>query len=141
MKTRNEGFGKEVKRRIILGTYSLSSGYYDAYYLKALKGRTLIIEDFKKAFSRVNAIVTPVTTTTAFRLGEKISNPLEMYMADILTSSANLAGIPGISVPVGRDGNGLPIGLQIMGSHFQEKTVFNVAKAVESVCGPITPKL
>lgn len=141
MKTRNEGFGKEVKRRIILGTYSLSSGYYDAYYLKALKGRTLIIEDFKKAFSRVNAIVTPVTTTTAFRLGEKISNPLEMYMADILTSSANLAGIPGISVPVGRDGNGLPIGLQIMGSHFQEKTVLNVAKAVESACGPIAPKL
>ncbi len=131
-KTRNEGFGKEVKRRIILGTFALSSGYYDAYYLKALKGRTLIIEDFKKAFSGVDLIITPVTTTTAFRLGEKISNPLEMYMSDILTISANLAAIPGMSVPVGCDSQGLPIGLQIMANHFQEKKILDCAKALEN---------
>ncbi len=138
-KTRNEGFGKEVKRRIILGTFSLSSGYYDAYYLKALKGRTLIIRDFQEAFAKVDAIVTPVTTTTAFRIGEKISNPLEMYVSDILTISANLAGIPGISVPAGTDRAGLPIGLQIMGNHFQERKILDCAKAVERVSGPLTP--
>ncbi|HDP80108.1 MAG TPA: Asp-tRNA(Asn)/Glu-tRNA(Gln) amidotransferase subunit GatA, partial [Spirochaetes bacterium] len=140
-KTRNEGFGKEVKRRIILGTFSLSSGYYDAYYLKALKGRTLIIEDFKKAFSKVDAIITPVTTTTAFRIGEKISNPLEMYMSDILTISANLAAIPGISVPVGLDRAGLPIGMQIMGNHLGEKTILSVARAVEAECESVAPKI
>lgn len=129
--TRSEGFGKEVKRRIILGTFSLSSGYYDAYYLKALKGRTLIIEDFKKAFESVDAIITPVTTTTAFKIGEKIDNPLDMYMSDILTISANLAAIPGISVPVAKDSQGLPIGMQIMGNHFQEKKILNIAKALE----------
>jgi aspartyl-tRNA(Asn)/glutamyl-tRNA(Gln) amidotransferase subunit A len=140
-KTRSEGFGKEVKRRIILGTFSLSSGYYDAYYLKALKGRTLIINDFRNAFSKVDAIITPTAPTTAFKLGEKLSDPLEMYLTDILTISANLAAIPGISVPVGKDRNGLPIGLQIMGNHFQEKTILNIARAIEERCGSITPDI
>lgn len=140
-KTRSEGFGKEVKRRIILGTFSLSSGYYDAYYLKALKGRTLIINDFRNAFSKVDAIITPTSPTTAFKLGEKLSDPLEMYLSDILTISANLAAIPGLSVPIGKDRNGLPIGLQIMGNHFQEKTILNIARAIEESCGPITPDI
>lgn len=130
-KTRQEGFGKEVKRRIILGTFALSSGYYDAYYLKALKGRRLIIDDFKKAFEMCDCIVAPVTTTTAFGIGEKISDPLALYMADILTISANLAGIPGMSVPVGRDPQGLPIGVQIMANHFNEKVMLNAAQAIE----------
>lgn len=131
LKSRSEGFGKEVKRRIILGTFSLSSGYYDAYYLKALQGRKLIIEDFKAAFEKVDALVTPTTTSTAFRTGEMVSDPLQMYMSDILTISANLAGIPGISVPVGMSSDGLPIGLQIMGNHFQEDLILNCARAVE----------
>ena len=135
--TRSEGFGSEVKRRIILGTFALSSGYYDAYYLKALKGRTLIIRDFKEAFEKVDAIITPVTTSTAFALGEKTSDPLDMYLSDILTISANLAAVPGISVPVGKDSKSLPIGMQIMGNHFQEKTILNVAKAVEKICGTV----
>ncbi|HEY1405698.1 MAG TPA: Asp-tRNA(Asn)/Glu-tRNA(Gln) amidotransferase subunit GatA [Spirochaetota bacterium] len=139
--TRSEGFGSEVKRRIILGTFSLSSGYYDAYYLQALKGRTLIIRDFKNAFEKVDAIVTPVTTSTAFALGEKMSDPLEMYLSDILTISANLAAVPGVSVPVGTDSKLLPIGMQIMGNHFQEKTILNVAKAVEKLCGTIDAKI
>jgi len=139
--SRSEGFGKEVKRRIILGTYSLSSGYYDAYYNQALKGRALIIEDFKEAFSKVDAIVTPVTTTTAFKIGEMVSDPLEMYMSDILTISANLAGIPGISVPVGLDKTGLPIGMQVLGKLFDEKTILNVAKAIEENCESNSPKL
>ncbi len=130
-RTRQEGFGGEVKRRIILGTFSLSSGYYDAYYLKALKGRTLIINDFREAFSRVDAIVTPVTASSAFRLGEKMSDPLDMYLSDILTISANLAAIPGLSIPAGKDVNGMPVGLQIMGSHFQEKKILNIAMALE----------
>jgi aspartyl-tRNA(Asn)/glutamyl-tRNA(Gln) amidotransferase subunit A len=135
--SRSEGFGAEVKRRIILGTYALSSGYYDAYYMQALKGRTLIIRDFKLAFEKVDAIVTPVTTSTAFGIGEKVSDPLAMYMSDILTISANLAAVPGISVPVGKDSGGLPIGLQVMGNHFAEKTILNVAKAVESLYGTL----
>ena len=140
-RTRSEGFGKEVKRRIILGTFSLSSGYYDAYYLKALKGRRLIIDDFKSALSRVDVIVAPVTTTSAFRIGEMIDDPLQMYMSDVLTISANLAGIPAMSVPVGLDSSGLPIGLQIMGSHFQEQTVLRVAKAIEEGTKKIRPPL
>jgi aspartyl-tRNA(Asn)/glutamyl-tRNA(Gln) amidotransferase subunit A len=140
-KTRSEGFGKEVKRRIILGTFSLSSGYYDAYYLKALKGRTLIINDFRDAFSKVDAIITPTSPTTAFLLGEKLSDPLEMYLSDILTISANLAAIPGLTVPIGRDSNGMPIGLQIMGNHFQEKTIIDIAKAIEESCDSITPDI
>ena len=140
-RTRSAGFGKEVKRRIMLGTFSLSSGYYDAYYLKALKGRTLIIEDFRRAFAEVDVIVTPVTTTTAFGIGEKISDPLSLYLSDILTISANLAAIPGVSVPVGLDARGLPIGLQIMASHFQERVLLNAAKAVERVSPPVAPAL
>ena len=130
-KTRQEGFGKEVKRRIILGTFALSSGYYDAYYLKALKGRRLIIDDFTKAFETCDCIVAPVTTTTAFGIGEKISDPLSLYMADILTIQANLAGIPGMSVPIGKDAQGLPIGVQVMAKHFNEKVMLNVAQAIE----------
>lgn len=134
-KTRSEGFGSEVKRRIILGTYALSSGYYDAYYLQALKVRTMIVNDFKAAFEKVDAIASPVATTTAFKIGEKTNDPLEMYLADILTISANLAAIPGISVPCGRDSSGLPIGMQIMGPHFGEKTILSLARAVENSLG------
>jgi len=141
VKSRSEGFGKEVKRRIILGTFSLSSGYYDAYYLKALKGRTLIINDFKNAFSQVDAIISPVTTTTAFKIGEMSNDPLQMYMSDILTISANLAGIPALSVPAGLDSNGLPIGLQIMGNHFEEQKILNIAAAVEDTCEEISPEI
>lgn len=141
LKSRSEGFGKEVKRRIILGTFSLSSGYYDAYYLKALKGRSLIIQDFKDAFSQVDAIVSPVTTTTAFRIGEMSSDPLHMYMSDILTISANLAGIPALSVPAGLDSSGLPIGLQIMGNHFNEQMILNIAAAVEELTDEISPSI
>jgi aspartyl-tRNA(Asn)/glutamyl-tRNA(Gln) amidotransferase subunit A len=130
-KSRSEGFGDEVKRRIMLGTFALSSGYYDAYYLQAMKGRTLVVNEFKEAFEKVDAIVSPVTTSTAFKLGEKISDPLEMYLSDLLTISANLAGIPGMSVPVGKDKNGLPIGMQIMSKHFDEKNMLNVGKAIE----------
>jgi len=133
-KSRSEGFGMEVKRRIIIGTFSLSSGYYDAYYLKAQKGRSLIIEDYKKAFSRVDAIITPITLTPAFKLGEKLDNPIDMYFSDLLTVSANLAAIPGISVPIGNDREGMPIGLQILSNHFQEKTLCNLAKAIENTC-------
>ena len=141
LKSRSEGFGKEVKRRIVLGTFSLSSGYYDAYYLKALKGRKLIIDDFASVFSKVDVIMTPTSTGTAFKLGEMMNDPLQMYMSDILTISANLAGVPGISVPVGLSSEGLPIGLQIMGNHFAERKLFQAALAVEEICEPIIPKL
>ncbi|HOP29094.1 MAG TPA: Asp-tRNA(Asn)/Glu-tRNA(Gln) amidotransferase subunit GatA [Spirochaetota bacterium] len=138
--TRSTGFGKEVKRRIILGTYSLSSGYYDAYYLKALKGRALIIDDFKNAFSSVDAIIAPVTTTTAFKIGEMSNDPLQMYMSDILTISANLAGIPALSVPAGLDSKGLPVGIQIMGPHFQEQKILGIAGALENICDTVSPE-
>ena len=118
--SRTEGFGTEVKRRIMLGTYVLSSGYYDAYYLKGQKVRRLIKEDFKKAFGKVDFIITPTTPTTAFKLGEKTSDPLEMYLNDIYTTSANLAGNPAISVPAGSDSHGLPVGIQIIGDDFNE---------------------
>ncbi len=118
--SRTEGFGTEVKRRIMLGTYVLSSGYYDAYYLKGQKVRRLIKEDFKKAFGKVDFIITPTTPTTAFKLGEKTSDPLEMYLNDIYTTSANLAGNPAISVPAGSDSHGLPVGIQIIGNDFNE---------------------
>ncbi len=131
MKTREEGFGSEVKRRIILGTYSLSSGYYDAYYKKAQQVRTLIKQDFEKAFETVDAIVTPTTPTTAFKAGEKMEDPLQMYLSDIFTISANLSGGPGISVPCGLDSKGLPIGLQIMGKHFDEANILKIAYAYE----------
>jgi aspartyl-tRNA(Asn)/glutamyl-tRNA(Gln) amidotransferase subunit A len=130
-RSRDEGFGAEVKRRIMLGTYALSAGYYDAYYLKAQKVRTLLTRDFDKAFSKVDAIVTPTSPTAAFRLGEKSNDPLSMYLADIYTVTADLAGIPGISVPCGETKEKLPIGLQILGKHFDESTILRVAHAYE----------
>lgn len=129
-KSRDEAFGREVKRRIMLGTYALSSGYYDAYYLKAQRVRTLITRDFEQAFQKVDAIVTPTAPTAAFKLGEKSDDPLSMYLADIYTVTADLAGIPGISVPCGRTVLGLPIGFQVLGRHFDESTVLRVAAAV-----------
>jgi aspartyl-tRNA(Asn)/glutamyl-tRNA(Gln) amidotransferase subunit A len=130
-RTRDEGFGAEVKRRIMLGTYALSAGYYDAYYLKAQKVRTLIARDFEEAFSKVDAIVTPTCPTAAFKLGEKAEDPLAMYLADIYTVTADLAGIPGISIPCGQTSGNLPIGLQILGRHFDEATILRVAHAYE----------
>jgi aspartyl-tRNA(Asn)/glutamyl-tRNA(Gln) amidotransferase subunit A len=130
-RSRDEGFGPEVKRRIMLGVYALSSGYYDAYYLKAQRVRTLLARDFAQAFYTVDAIVTPTAPTPAFKLGEKAGDPLSMYLADIYTVTADLAGIPGISVPCGASSSGLPIGLQILGRHFDESTVLRVAEAVE----------
>ena len=130
-RTRGEGFGQEVKRRIMLGTYSLSSGYYDAYYLKAQKVRTLIKQDFDKAFSEVDIIITPTAPTTAFKIGEKTEDPLKMYLSDIYTISANLAGIPGISIPCGFDKEGLPIGLQLLAKPFGEETIFRTAYSYE----------
>lgn len=130
-KSRDEGFGVEVKRRIMLGTYALSAGYYDAYYLKAQRVRALIAKDFEDAFTQVDAIVTPTTPTPAFKLGEKSDDPLAMYLADIYTVTASLAGIPGVSVPCGHSKEKLPIGLQVLGRHFDEATVLRVAHAVE----------
>src|SRR5262249_7198936 len=131
MKTRQEGFGPEVKRRIMLGTYALSSGYYDAYYGKAQAVRTLIRQDFSDAFKSVDLIVTPVTPTPAFKLGEKSEDPLQMYLSDIFTISANLAGLPAIALPCGFSKAGLPIGLQIIGRAFEEDTVLRSAHAYE----------
>jgi aspartyl-tRNA(Asn)/glutamyl-tRNA(Gln) amidotransferase subunit A len=130
-RSREEGFGPEVKRRIMLGTYVLSAGYYDAYYLKAQKVRTLIARDFLDAFKEVDAILTPTTPTPAFKLGEKSEDPLAMYLADIFTVTASLAGIPGISVPCGKSSTGLPIGMQILGRHFDEGTILKVGHALE----------
>jgi aspartyl-tRNA(Asn)/glutamyl-tRNA(Gln) amidotransferase subunit A len=130
-RSRDDGFGAEVKRRIMLGTYALSAGYYDAYYLKAQKVRTLLTRDFEEAFRKVDAIVTPTSPTAAFRLGEKSNDPLAMYLADIYTVTADLAGIPGISVPCGETKEKLPIGLQILGKHFDEATILRVAHAYE----------
>ncbi len=131
MKSRQNGFGAEVKRRIMLGTYALSAGYYDAYYLKALKVRTLIRKDFEDAFKRCEVIVTPTAPTPAFRLGEKTDDPLTMYLSDIFTISANLAGIPGVCLPCGFTQAGLPIGLQLLGKPFDEATLLQVAFAYE----------
>jgi aspartyl-tRNA(Asn)/glutamyl-tRNA(Gln) amidotransferase subunit A len=130
-RSRDEGFGAEVKRRIMLGTYALSAGYYDAYYLKAQKVRALLTRDFEEAFRKVDAIVTPTSPTAAFRLGEKSNDPLAMYLADIYTVTADLAGIPGISIPCGVTKNKLPIGLQILGKHFDEATILRIAHAYE----------
>jgi aspartyl-tRNA(Asn)/glutamyl-tRNA(Gln) amidotransferase subunit A len=125
--TRSNGFGPEVQRRIIIGTYCLSAGYYDAYYGKASAVRTLIIEDFKKAFETCDVILTPVAPTPAFKIGEKVEDPLTMYLSDVFTISANLAGIPGMSVPCGFSAEGLPIGLQLLGRHFEEEKLLKVA--------------
>jgi len=131
--TRSQGFGSEVQRRIIIGTYCLSAGYYDAYYGKASQVRTLIMEDFKKAFNSCDVILSPVTPTPAFKIGENVDDPLTMYLSDIFTLSANLAGIPGMSVPCGFSKTGLPIGLQIMGSHFGEEKILKTAYNFEQV--------
>ncbi|HZL70708.1 MAG TPA: Asp-tRNA(Asn)/Glu-tRNA(Gln) amidotransferase subunit GatA [Candidatus Limnocylindrales bacterium] len=130
-RTRDAGFGAEVKRRIMLGTYVLSAGYYDAYYLKAQRVRRLLASDFDQAFTNVDAIVTPTTPTPAFKLGEKMDDPLAMYLADIFTVTANLAGIPGMSIPCGKSNEGLPIGMQILGKHFDEPMVLRVGHAAE----------
>jgi aspartyl-tRNA(Asn)/glutamyl-tRNA(Gln) amidotransferase subunit A len=129
--TRAQGFGSEVKRRIMLGTYVLSAGYYDAYYLKAQKVRTLIRQDFLSAFTQCDVIVTPVAPTTAFRLGEKTDDPLTMYLSDIFTIAVNLAGLPALSVPCGFDRKGLPISLQLIGKPFGEEVLLQVAYAYE----------
>ena len=129
--TRTEGFGEEVKRRILIGTFALSAGYYDAYYLKASKVRKILANEFEKAFETVDTLLLPTTATTAFKLGEKKS-PLEMYMSDIFTIPVNLAGLPAISVPHGSDKNGLPIGMQLIGSWFKEKELLQIAYAVEN---------
>ena len=125
--SRSKGFGTEVKRRIMLGTFVLSAGYYDAYYKKAQRVRRLIKEDFDKAFSEVDCILTPTTPTTAFGIGEKTDDPLTMYLSDIYTVSANLAGIPGINIPIGKDKNGLPIGMQLLGKQFDEQTILKIS--------------
>ena len=129
--SRSEGFGEEVKRRIILGTYVLSSGYYDAYYKKAQQVRTLVKGKFDEAFAKYNVILTPTAPTTAFKIGEKTNNPLEMYLSDICTVSVNVAGLPGISIPCGVDSQGLPIGMQLIGKKFDEETIIKVAHAYE----------
>jgi aspartyl-tRNA(Asn)/glutamyl-tRNA(Gln) amidotransferase subunit A len=145
-RTRDEGFGAEVKRRIMLGTYALSAGYCDAYYLKAQRVRTLITRDFERAFTNVDAIVTPTCPTPAFKLGEKVDDPVSMYLADIFTVTADLAGVPGISIPCATNGAaispahnnpGLPIGLQILGRHFDEATIVRLAHAYEHARGPV----
>ncbi len=130
-KTRAEGFGDEVKRRIMIGTYTLSAGYYDAYYLKAQKVRTLIYQGFQNAFEKVDFLITPVTPETAFKIGEKTDDPIKMYLSDIFTIAVNLAGLPGISVPCGFDSKGLPIGVQLIGKAFDEETILKVADFVE----------
>ena len=130
-KSRSEGFGAEVKRRIILGTYVLSSGYYDAYYKKAQKVRTLVMNEFNKAFEKYDVILTPTSPTVAFDIGSKLNNPLEMYLADICTVSINIAGLPAISIPCGTDKEGMPIGMQLIGNKFCEETILNVAYTFE----------
>ena len=130
-RTRSEGFGNEVRRRIFLGTYALSAGYYDMYYIKALKVRNLIKNDFQEAFKQCDAIVCPTMPTTAFKIGEKTDDPLQMYMDDILTCPVNLAGLPALSVPCGFDGNELPIGFQIIGNYFDEKGILNIGYLLE----------
>jgi aspartyl-tRNA(Asn)/glutamyl-tRNA(Gln) amidotransferase subunit A len=134
-KTRDAGFGAEVKRRILLGTYALSAGYYDAYYRKAQQVRTLLTRDFLAAFAEVDVLVAPVTPTPAFRLGEKVDDPVKMYLEDIYSVAASLAGVCGVSVPCGETKSGLPIGVQVMGKHFDEATMLRVAQAVETARG------
>jgi len=130
--SRDEGFGAEVKRRILLGTYALSAGYYDAYYLKAQQVRRLLAEEYLRAFAEVDAIVTPTSPTPAFKLGAKTGDPLAMYLADIYTVTASLAGICGVTVPCGATKSGLPVGMQVLARHLNEGTAFRVARAVEA---------
>jgi aspartyl-tRNA(Asn)/glutamyl-tRNA(Gln) amidotransferase subunit A len=133
--TRGAGFGAEVKRRIMLGTYALSAGYYDAYYAQAQKVRTLIKQDFERAFESVDVIAAPVAPTTAFPAGQHGDDPLSMYLEDIFTLPANLAGVPGLAFPAGFDASGLPIGVQLMGRHFEEETLFRAAHAYQQMTG------
>jgi aspartyl-tRNA(Asn)/glutamyl-tRNA(Gln) amidotransferase subunit A len=126
-KTRSQGFGAEVKRRILIGTYVLSHGYYDAYYIQAQKVRRLIARDFAEAFKRCDVIMGPTSPTTAFKLGEKMSDPVQMYLNDIYTIPANLAGLPGLSIPCGLDEKGLPVGLQMVGGHFAEARMLGLS--------------
>ena len=133
--TRGEGFGTEVKRRIMLGTYALSTGYYEAYYRKAQKVRALVARDFTEAFREVDVIVTPTAPTPAFRLGEKVDDPLKMYLSDIYTITASLAGIPGINVPCGTTRARLPVGMQILARHFNEPAMLRAAHAFEQSGG------
>ena len=129
--SRSEGFGEEVKRRIILGTYVLSSGYYDAYYKKAQQVRTLVRNEFEKAFLKYDVLLTPTSPTVAFEIGTRSNNPLEMYLADICTVSVNIAGLPGISIPCGVDKKGMPIGMQLIGPRFGEEDILNAAYTYE----------
>ena len=135
MKTRSAGFGAEVQRRVLIGTYVLSAGYYDAYYLKAQKVRRRIVEDFEQAFTRVDAILTPTAPSAPFRAGENMDDPVAMYLNDVFTVTVNLAGLPGLSVPAGLDAEGLPLGLQVIGRAWDESTVFRVGKAIENAAG------
>jgi aspartyl-tRNA(Asn)/glutamyl-tRNA(Gln) amidotransferase subunit A len=134
-RTREAGFGAEVRRRIMIGTYVLSAGYYDAYYLKAQKVRALIARDFREAWGKVDAIVTPATPSAAFAEGENSDDPIKMYLNDVFTVTANLAGLPGLAVPAGLDPQGLPLGLQVIGRPFDEETVFAVGAAIERAAG------
>ena len=134
-KTRTEGFGEEVKRRIMLGSFVLSSGYYDAYYLKALRTKALIKQEFDQAFEKYDVILAPAAPYTAPKIGESLKDPLAMYLGDIYTISVNLAGLPGISVPCGKDDNGLPIGVQLIGDCFNEKKLIQTAYAYEQARG------
>ena len=135
VKSRSEGFGPEVKRRILLGTYTLSAGYFDAYYKKALQVRTLVIRDFDRAFEDCDALLGPVAPTTAYRIGEKSMSPLEMYLGDVHTVPVNIAGIPALSMPCGADENGLPVGLQLMGKTFSEPMLYRIGGALEEALG------
>ena len=138
--TRSQGFGDEVKRRILIGTYALSAGYYDAYYKKASQVRTLIKQDFAQAFQRCDVMISPVTPSPAWKIGDKADDPLALYLSDILTLSANLAGIPGMSVPCGFNSQGLPIGVQLQASHFNEEALFRAAFAIEQRAGVVGKK-
>jgi aspartyl-tRNA(Asn)/glutamyl-tRNA(Gln) amidotransferase subunit A len=131
--TRGKKFGREVKRRIMLGTYALSGGYYDAYYGQAQKVRTLIKRDFEEAFEHVDVIAAPVAPTTAFRIGKHSGDPLSMYLEDVFTLPANLAGVPGLTFPVGFDSDELPVGMQLMGPHFREEVLFEIAHKYQQV--------
>jgi aspartyl-tRNA(Asn)/glutamyl-tRNA(Gln) amidotransferase subunit A len=140
--TRAEGFGKEVRRRIMIGTYVLSAGYYDAYYLQAQKVRTLIKQDFEACFAQgIDAMLTPATPSAAFGVGEKGgADPIEMYLNDVFTVTVNMAGLPGIAVPAGLDGQGLPLGLQLIGRPFDEETLFSLGQVIEDAAGRFTPE-
>ena len=133
--TRAEGFGEEVKRRILIGTYVLSAGYYDAYYLRAQKVRALILKDFSDAFATVDALLTPTAPSAAFAQGEKMNDPVAMYLNDVFTVPASMAGVPAMSVPAGLDSQGLPLGLQVIGRPYDEETVFAVSQVIEDSAG------